>query len=311
MQNPELSIVIPVYNEEGNLLELYKRLIGVLENELHVTYEIIFIEDGEDNSWQIIEKLNDQNINVKGIKFSRRFGHQNALKAGFDYSSGNAVISMDADLQHPPEMLIDLYNKWNEGYKIVQAIRKDTKGVNIFKELNSRIFYKIINFLSDVKIDRGSSDFRLLDRQIVEELKKLNENQFFLRGVIPWLGFNKMSIEYIAQDRFSGETKYTIKRMVNFAIDGIMSFSIKPLRIATILGLIISIVSFIYGLIVIYLKIFTNINVPGLSSILLSILFLGGIQLIVLGIIGEYIGKIFEGIKGRSSYIIKEKRGLK
>lgn len=302
----ELSIVSPVYNEEGNLQELYNQLINILENELKVTYEVIFVEDGQDRSWKIIEEFKKQKKNIKGIRLSRRFGHQSALKAGMDYSSGNAVITIDSDLQHPPMMIIDLYKKWKEGYQIVQAIRKDTEGVKKSKEFISKIFYKIINLLADVKIDSGSSDFRLLDKQVVEELKEMGENQLFLRGIIPWLGFNKTCIEYIAQNRFSGQTKYSSKKMIKFALDGIMSFSIRPLRIATFFGFIISLFGFIYGLVVIYLRLFTSLNVPGLSSILVSILFLGGIQLISIGILGEYLGKLFIENKKRKNYIIRD-----
>ncbi len=203
-------------------------------------------------------------------------------------------------------MIIDLYKKWKEGYQIVQAIRKDTEGVKKSKEFISKIFYKIINLLADVKIDSGSSDFRLLDKQVVEELKEMGENQLFLRGIIPWLGFNKTCIEYIAQNRFSGQTKYSSKKMIKFALDGIMSFSIRPLRIATFFGFIISLFGFIYGLVVIYLRLFTSLNVPGLSSILVSILFLGGIQLISIGILGEYLGKLFIENKKRKNYIIRD-----
>lgn len=307
MKKPiELSIVCPVYNEEGNLRELYKQLINILENELKVAYEVIFVEDGQDNSWKIIEEFNKTNLNIRGIKLSRRFGHQSALKAGLDNSTGEAVVTIDSDLQHPPEMIINLYKKWKEGYKIVQAIRKNTEGVKKSKEFNSKIFYKVINYLADIEIDSGSSDFRLLDKQVVEELKKMNENQLFLRGVIPWLGFNKTSIEYVALNRFSGETKYSSKKMIKFALDGIMSFSIRPLRMATYFGFIVSLFGFFYGLVVIYLRLFTDSNVPGLSSILVSILFLGGIQLFSIGILGEYLGKLFIENKKRKNYIISD-----
>lgn len=309
--NTKISIVIPLFNEEGNLAELYKSLYNILVNKLKIDYEIIFIDDGsEDKSWQKIKDLHSKNINVKGIQFSRNFGHQYALKAGLDYSNGDSVISLDADLQHPTEMIIDFYNKWKDGYKIVQGIRKETKGIGIIKDINSRIFYRIINFLSDVEIYPGSSDFRLLDRKVVDEIKKMDETQFFLRGIVNWIGYENISIEYTAEPRFSGSSKYSFMKMIKFATDGIMSFSIKPLRLVMLFGMSISFISLLYALIVVYLKIFTDINVPGLSSILFSILFLGGIQFIVLGIIGEYIGKIFISVKRRSLYLINDKEGL-
>lgn len=308
MKKTKLSVVIPVYNEDGNLRELYKRLKNILEDTLNVTYEIIFVDDGStDDSWQIIEGLHKQNDNVKGIKFSRNFGHQYAIKAGLDRSTSDAVVTMDADLQHPPEMIVDFYRKWREGYKIVQAVRKDTSGANIFKGFSSRIFYRIITFLSDVKIKRGSSDFRLIDNQVVEELKKIDENQLFLRGIIPWLGFDEIDIEYIAPDRFSGEPKYTIKKMFALAVNGIMAFSIKPLRISVFLGLIVSLIAFLYILYALIANFIYKITLPGWTSILISILFLGGIQLISIGILGEYLGKLFIESKKRKSYIISDK----
>ncbi len=306
MPNCELSIIIPVYNEEGNLQELYKRLRYILEEKMKITYEIIFIEDGYDTSWKIIESLHDENNHVKGIRFSRRFGHQYALKAGLDYAHGKVVISMDADLQHPPEVIIDLYQKWKEGYQVVQAVRKETRGSNIFKKITSALFYRVMNLLSDIEIDPGSSDFRLLDRHVVNELTKLNERQLFYRGLIHWVGFKHYSLEYIAQERFSGSTKYSFPKMVSFALDGIMSFSTKPLRIATLLGCFVSLLAFCYIVYALIVHFFFKMTIPGWASILISVLFLGGIQLIALGIIGEYIGKLYIENKKRQSYIVQE-----
>ena len=300
-------MVIPVYNEQGNLPELYERLVNVLRNDLQVTYEIILVDDGsQDNSWEIIENLHKENSNIKGIKFSRNFGHQYALKAGIDYSKGDAVATMDSDLQHPPELTAALYEKWREGYKVVQAIRKDTEGVSIFKSFTSRIFYKIINFLSDIKFNPGASDFSMLDRQVVEELKKIHEGHLFLRGIIPWLGFNKVNIEYVATNRFSGETKYTVKKMLEFAVNGIMAFSVKPLRLSILAGLIVSLIAFLYIMYAIIVHLIYKITLPGWTSILISVLFLGGIQLISIGILGEYLGKLFIENKKRDNYIISK-----
>lgn len=307
MESPEISVVVPIYNEQENLPELYRRVKAVLEKDLRVSYEIIFVDDGSgDNSWEIIERFHKENPNSKGIKFSRNFGHQYALKAGIDYSKGDAVVTMDADLQQPPEMVSDFYYKWREGYKVVQAIRKDTKGASIFKKLTSKIFYKTTNFLSDVEINPGASDFRMIDRQVVEELKKIHEDQLFLRGIIPWLGFNEVTIEYVAQTRFAGETKYTEKKMFKFAVDGIMAFSIRPLRLSIFAGLIVSLMAFFYIMYAIIANLIYKITLPGWTSILVSVLFLGGFQLISIGILGEYLGKLFIENKKRGNYIINK-----
>ncbi|MBN2031170.1 glycosyltransferase family 2 protein [bacterium] len=307
MKHCEISIVIPVLNEEETLRELYKRLISILEKEMKISYEIIFIDDGgHDTSWNIIESLHTENSRVKGIQFSRRFGHQYALKAGLDYAKGKVLVSMDADLQHPPEVIHDLYKKWKEGYQIVQALRKDTKGESKLKKMTSTCFYHLLNFLSDIQIEPGSSDFRLLDRQVVDELKRLNERQLFYRGLIQWVGFKHYSLLYIADKRFSGSTKYSFSKMMSFALDGIMSFSTKPLRIAIVLGCIVSLFAFFNIIYALFAHFVYQRTVPGWTSILISVLLLGGIQLITIGIIGEYVGKLYIENKKRQNYIIQE-----
>jgi dolichol-phosphate mannosyltransferase len=307
IKNPEVSIVIPVYNEENNLAELYKQLKFVLETKLKVTYEIIFVDDGsKDSSWNIIVDLYSQNNNVKGIKLSRNFGHQQALKAGLDYSIGKAVISMDSDLQHPPEIIEKFYEEWKKGYDIVCATRKDTEGISLLKKVSSRFFYTVMNFLSDTKIEEGSSDFRLLDRKVVDEVKKFSETHLFLRGIISWIGYKSTAVEYLASQRYSGKSKYTIKKMVHFALDGIMSFSIRPLRLAMACGFFISIFSFLYILYALISKFVLKTTLAGWTSILISVLFLGGIQLLSIGILGEYLGKLFIESKKRRNYIIEK-----
>ena len=301
----EISIIIPVYNEEGNLEELYRRLISVLV-KIDDTYEVIFIDDGStDNSWEIISKLYKEDDNIKGIKFSRNFGHQFALKAGYEYSDGNATVSIDADLQQSPELILEMYDKWKEGYDIVQAVRKNTKGALFFKKFFSKLFYKTINFLSETKIKPGSSDFRLLDYKVVKEIKNLKENQLFLRGIISWIGYESYYLEYSADKRFSGETKYSYRKMLRLAVDGIMSFSIKPLRLVIFLGFFTTLLAFIYLVYVFVVRLTAQID-AGWASILASILFLGGIQLISLGIIGEYIGRLYIENKNRRNFIIEE-----
>jgi len=306
-RNPEVSIVVPVYNEENNLSELHKELRFVLENRLKVTYEIIFVDDGsKDNSWNAIVGLHSQNDNVKGIKLSRNFGHQQALKAGLDYSIGKAVISMDSDLQHPPEIIEKFYEEWKKGFDIVCARRKDTKGISLLKRVSSKFFYTFMNFLSDTKIEEGSSDFRLLDRKVVDEVKKFSETHLFLRGIISWIGYKSIAVEYLASQRYSGKSKYTIKKMVHFALDGIMSFSIRPLRLAIACGLFTSLFSFLYILYALISKFVLKTTLPGWTSILISVLFLGGIQLLSIGILGEYLGKLFIESKKRRNYIIEK-----
>ena len=299
-----ISIVIPCYNEEGNIQVLYERLVSVLVGD----YEILFVDDGStDGTLDAIRKLNEENQDVKYISFSRNFGHQNALKAGYDHAKGDCVISMDGDLQHPPELIPDLIKKWKEGYDIVNTIRSKDKSLPIFKKWTAGGFYKLINYLGDIDIPYGAADFRLLDKKVVVKLKEdFNEYYIFYRGVIPWMGFNQGSIEYQPEKRHSGVTKYSFLKMFNFAVDGITSFSIKPLRLAIITGVLISLLAFVYAVIAVGYAVFTDVTQPGWASVIISILFIGGIQLIFLGILGEYLGKMFMETKHRPHYIIKE-----
>lgn len=301
-----VSIIIPCYNEEGNIQVMYDRLMAVLPDD----YEILFIDDGStDGTLNNIRILKQGNQNVKYISFSRNFGHQNALKAGYDHVVGDCVITMDGDLQHPPELIPELLIKWKEGFKIVNTIRKKDKSLPFFKRLSANGFYRFINFLGDVHIPQGAADYRLLDKAVAEKLKhNFNETFMFYRGVIPWLGFDQCNIEYVAEKRFSGVTKYSFMRMFNFAVNGITSFSIKPLRLAIIMGLFISMLAFIYAVIAIGYAIFTDQTQRGWTSVIISILFIGGVQLIFLGIIGEYLGKMFMEVKNRPHYIVKEQR---
>lgn len=300
-----ISIVIPCYNEEGNIEILFNQINNILSN---TKIEYIFVDDNSnDNTLSIIENLSKINVNVKYLSFSRNFGHQSALRAGLEYATGDCVISMDADLQHPPELLKTLISKWKEGYDIVYTIRKDVENVSIFKKVSSTFFYKLINSLSDVEINQGSADFRLLDKRIVQVLiTNITEYHLFYRGLISWIGYKQIGVEYIPNKRFSGNSKYSIWKMISFAIDGITSFSIKPLKLAILLGLLLSVLSGVYGIYVIGMSIFTNETVKGWSSVLLSILFIGGINMILLGIIGEYIGKLYIQSKNRPYYLIKK-----
>ena len=304
--NFKVSIIIPSFNEEKNVLILADRLMDILQK--YKDYELIFINDGStDNTLNNLKELNTNNKKIKYISFSRNFGHQNALRAGLDHSTGDCVISMDADMQHPPELIPEMINKWIEGYDIVYTIRKESKSLSFFKRKTANIFYGIINKLSNLKIEKGAADFRLLDRVVVDVLKQFKETAMFYRGIISWMGFKQYGILYTPNDRMFGESKYTIKKMFMFALNGITSFSVIPLHISTFLGVIISIFAFIYGVYSIVMRLFTNTTISGWTSLMVGIFFLGGIQLIMLGIIGEYIGKLFIEIKRRPSYIVKEK----
>jgi dolichol-phosphate mannosyltransferase len=307
MNKPEISIVIPTYCEEGNIFELFEKLHEELSKSNIHSYEIIYINDGShDNSLLKIKELALRDERVKYIHFSRNFGHQNALRAGLDFAKGDAVISMDADLQHPPELISTLIGHWKEGNKVVYTKRKDTNDLSFFKKMTSKMFYKLVNYLSETKLEEGTADFRLLDRSVVEALKKFNENNLFYRGIIPGLGFKQYGIDYIPNERFSGQTKYTFSKMVRFALTGITSSSAKPLYFSIYLGAFLALCSFIYALYAIYVAIFTTEAVAGWTSTIASILFIGGIQLMMLGIVGIYLGKLFSESKKRPNYIIEE-----
>lgn len=305
MNKKLISIVLPAFNEEGNIQIVYSRLTTVMKE--YENYEIIFVDDGsKDFTLERIKEIAGNDNKIKYISFSRNFGHQNALKAGLDYSSGECVISMDCDLQHPPELILEMINKWHEGYDIINTVRSESKDISFFKRKTSNLFYSFINKLSDINITAGSSDFRLLDRKVVAILKKCTEFPFF-RGMVSWVGFKSYPIPYNPDKRYSGESKYSIKKMIFFALNGITSFTVKPLHLSSLLGVVISAFSFLYIIYAIFCKIFTDQTIAGWTSVLVSVLFLGGIQLIIIGILGEYIGKLFITSKNRPLYIIQEK----
>ncbi len=307
MNKPEISIVIPTYCEEGNIVELYEQLQLELSKIDVQSFEIIYVNDGShDDSLRNIKELTTKDERVKFIHFSRNFGHQNALRAGLDFAKGDAVISMDADLQHPPELISTLIEHWRAGNKVVYTKRKDKNDLSFFKKLTSKMFYKLVNYLSETKLEEGTADFRLLDRSVVEALKNFNENNLFYRGIIPGLGFKQHGLEYIPNERFSGNTKYTFSKMVRFALTGITSSSAKPLYFSIYLGAFLALCSFFYALYAIYVSIFTTEAVAGWTSTIASILFIGGIQLMMLGIVGIYLGKLFSESKKRPNYIIEE-----
>ncbi|RHX90848.1 glycosyltransferase family 2 protein [Leptospira stimsonii] len=300
-----IDIVIPSFNEEGNVRALHDRLEAVIPERYD--YRIIFVDDGSsDGTLGEIRKLSAQNSRIRFLSFSKNFGHQIALKAGLDHSDADCVISLDADLQHPPELIPALIQKWEEGNDIVYTKRLDNENVGLFKKVTAKIFYSLLNGLSGLNIDQGAADFRLLDKKVVNVLKKFEERNLFIRGMVTGIGFQKSFLEYQPEKRIWGKSKYSLKRMFLFALDGITSFSVKPLHLATIAGVVFSLFSGIYALYAIIIFFTSDKAVSGWTSVLVSVLFMGGVQLIVLGILGEYIGKMFLQTKNRPNYIIKD-----
>ena len=302
-----LSIVIPTFNEEGNIELLYSKLIETLTPLELDELEFIFVDDGsQDRSLEIVKKLSIDDPRVKYISFSRNFGHQPALKAGLDHAQFAGVVSLDADLQHPVELIPEMIEKWKNGAEVVYTKRKDVS-LPWFKRTTSKLFYRIINTLSQIKLEDGVADFRLLDQKVIHALRAYKESNLFIRGLIPALGFKQESIDYTPHKRFAGETKYSFSKMFRFALTGITSLSAKPLYFSIYFGVFFAMLAFIYGLYAIYIFAFGHEAIPGWTSIIASILLIGGIQLIMIGIIGIYLGKVFAQSKGRPNYIIAEK----
>ena len=291
MNSIYISVILPVFNEEQVLPELHRRLTAVLRG-FSEPYEIIFVNDGSrDKSLEIMKRLHSEDSRVKFIDFSRNFGHQIAITAGMDYASGDAVIIMDADLQDPPEVLPELISKWREGYEVVYAVRKKRKE-GLFKRICYSTFYRVLRKLSTIEIPLDSGDFSLMDKKVVEQLRKMLEQNRFVRGIRSWVGFKQIGLEYERGARFAGETKYPFRKLVKLAIDGVFSFSYTPLRIVSRIGFVVVGISFLGAVFTLFQRLFTDTTVPGYTTILISVLFLGGIQLLSIGLVGEYIGRI-------------------
>lgn len=301
----KISIVIPVCNEKGNVQLMADAIIAVMQ-PLPYSYSITFVDDGStDGTTDALKELTQQNSNVFFIALSRNFGHQNALKAGLDLSDGDAVISLDGDLQHPPSLIPELIALWEQGNDIVYTIRKDHQEMPMMKRKTSNMFYNLMNKLSDIELEAGTADFRLMDKRVVDICRNFTEMDLFWRGLIKWIGFKQVGIEYEPAERKFGKSKYTYKKMMQFALRGITSFSIKPLSIAIYLGFTFSILSLLYVPYAIYALIFGH-AISGWASMIVTIAFFGGLQLMILGIIGMYLGKLFLQSKERPHYIIKE-----
>ena len=305
----KISVVIPAHNEEGNISLIYQRIKEVFSKLENYRFEIIFVNDGSrDNTQKVIEDLAQNHEEVKYIEFSRNFGHQPAVKAGMDCSTGNAMISMDADLQHPPELIPELIKKWEEGFDIVFTIRTYPKQISAFKRNTSKLYYKFLTRISDVNLSEGGgSDFRLMDASVVDVVRNMNEADIFLRGLSNWMGFRRVGIPVTAGERASGESSYDLKKMMRFAFTGITAFSVKPLYLAAYLGFIFSAIAAVgYGTYVIH-SFIAGTEISGWASLIMTVVFFGGVQLIIMGIMGIYLGKIFKQVKERPNYIIRSK----
>ena len=303
---PVLTIVVPVFNESDGLDQFYRRMKKVMESLKSVDCELIFVEDGsKDDSYKKIVEFARSDPKIKVIKFSRNFGHQVAITAGMDQAKGDAVMVIDADLQDPPEVIGMFVKRWEEGNDVVYGIREKRPGESWLKLLTARVFYRVLKRLVGIEIPVDAGDFRLISRRVVEQLKELKEKDRFVRGLVSWVGFRQTGVSYSREARFAGETKYPYRKMIKFALDGITSFSSLPLKLASWLGYLTSIFAFLYGGSV-FIQKAMGLTVQGWATIMVGMLFLGGVQLICLGIIGEYIGRIFNESKQRPLYIIDE-----
>lgn len=305
----ELSVIIPAFNEEGNVDLLYTRLTSVAQ-KITSDYEFIFVNDGsKDRTLEKIRGIAKNDSHIRYIDFSRNFGHQIAVTAGLDHCIGNAVVIIDADLQDPPELIIDMYKKLKDGYEVVYARRSKRKGEPWFKLITAKLFYRLLNSWASIDIPLDTGDFRIMDRSIVDGLKKMSEKHKFIRGQISWIGYCQTFIEYERDPRYSGGTKYPLKKMMRFAIDGLTSFSTVPLKLVSISGFLSSGVAFILIIWVLWVKLIGQGDTVqiGWASQMITILFLGGIQLIGIGILGEYVGRINDNVKNRPLYIIRNK----
>ena len=307
---PELSIVIPAYDEEENLAALYARLRPVLSAH-GMSSEIIFADDGSsDGTWETILRLRENDDTVKGVRLSRNFGHQYALFAGLQHARGDAVICMDADLQHPPEVIPRLIEEWKKGNIIVNTIRVDAAELSVVKRLLSRGFYRVFSFLTGVKLEYGMADFRLVGRPALDELLRLREEGLFFRGLVQWVGFPSTTVRFQCGKRFSGVSKYPLRRMLKFAWHGVSSFSLAPLRIGIAVGVLTGLLSFLFLADAVYSKVVTGTAVPGWASIVGVVSLLFGILFVFLGLLGEYLGRILEQVRDRPLFIVVDRAGV-
>lgn len=306
----DLSVVIPCYNEESNIDHLFERIEATLKS-LKIKYEIVCVNDGsKDRTLERLVEYHQAKPQVKVINLSRNFGKETALTAGLDYAQGAAVIPIDADLQDPPELIGELLAKWREGYDVVYATRRTRHGEGPLKRITAKLFYKIISKVSSVSIPQNTGDFRLLDRKVVEALKQTPERSRFMKGLFAWVGFKQTYILFDRDPRFRGKTTWNYWKLWNFALDGITSFSLVPLKVWSYIGFCIALISFLYASFLIIRTLMSGVDVPGYASVMVAILFFGGIQLLTLGIIGEYLGRVYEEVKRRPLYLVRELYGI-
>jgi dolichol-phosphate mannosyltransferase len=306
---PVLTLVIPVFNEVETLAEFHRRASAVLQR-CGGAYEIIFVDDGSvDGSLDALRRLASVDPHVRVVSFSRNFGHQTAVTAGLNYSSGAAVVVIDGDLQDPPELIPDLLSRWREGYQVVYAIRRKRKE-SWFKRVAYNLFYRLLHRLAYVNMPLDAGDFAIMDRRVVDLLNEMPERNRFVRGIRAWVGFRQIGVEYDRHPRFAGESKYPLTKLIRLAYDGVVSYSFVPLRVVTQLGLVVSAVAFMAAAYVLGLRIFFGTKLVGWTSTIAAILFLGGVQLVAIGILGEYVGRIFDEVKRRPLYVVKELVGF-
>lgn len=309
---PMFSIVAPVFNEVDNLRRLHERVTGVMQ-QTGEPWELVLVDDGStDGSGELMQALYEQDPeHIRAVRFARNFGHGIAVTAGMDYAQGQAVILIDADLQDPPEVILDLIAKWREGYEVVYAVRAEREGETWFKRTTAALFYRLLSRITDVRIPLDTGDFRLMDRQVVDAIRSMRERHRFVRGMVSWVGFRQTGVSYTRHKRYAGQTKYTLRKMLRLAWDGVTSFSYFPLQLATYLGFGIAALSAVAILIVVLLRLFSDTEpLKGQATTLVMVLFLGSIQLISLGIIGEYLGRIYNEVKERPLYIVRSVLGV-
>ena len=309
MNRPELSLVIPIFNEEAIIAELERRLLGILADIPTVgdAWEVVLVNDGSrDASLDLLRGVATRDARFKVLSFSRNFGHQMAITAGVDRASGQAVIVMDADLQDPPEVIAEMVSKWRDGFDVVYGVRRSRAGETLFKKVTAKLFYRLLRAMLGIEIPVDAGDFRLMSRPVVLALRALRERHRFVRGMVAWVGFKQAAVEYDREARFAGETKYPLRKMIRFALDGITSFSVLPLRLATWLGSIAGAIAVVAGLWAVYVRFFVSGVVPGWTTIMIFVAFGTSAQLLMIGILGEYVGRIYEELKRRPLYITSE-----
>jgi polyisoprenyl-phosphate glycosyltransferase len=306
MNAPEYTFVIPVFNEEESLRELHTRLRTVI-TQLDGDAEVLLVDDGStDASFEIMRELHEADPRFRVLRLSRNFGHQIALTAGLDHAQGNAVVIMDADLQDPPEVVLEMAKQWRAGYQVVYGVRDERAGEGLLKRSTAAAFYRVLGRMTDVPVPVDTGDFRLVDRRALDAVRGMREHRRYLRGMFAWVGFSQVGVHYDRPERFAGQTKFSLRRMVRFACDGIVSFSAAPLHAALTLGFLVSTIAFVAGFAAILSKAVGAFTVSGWASLAIAVAFLGGVQLVVLGVVGEYIARIYEEVKERPLYLVRD-----